>query len=174
MKRSLVFIALSAFVLSAVLACAYGERLRRAETEAPDPSVRYTLVLHGGSHTDDLKTIAILDKEGDPYTFTFKAPEFRFGEHKNLSAEDALEQARKFVSFHRDFSTSRMTALTDTEGNILAYEVRPLYQPSVYRHTDILDVNYVLTDDVVTGYIYIKREVERVLDRRENGPRRRR
>jgi hypothetical protein len=174
MKRSLAFMVLWAVIPSVLLACASGERLRRAEAEAPDPAVRYTLVLHGGSHTDDLKTIAILDKEGDPYSFTFKAPEFRFGEHKNLSAEDALEHARQFVSFHRDFSTSRLTALTDTEGKILAYEVRPLYLPAVYRHTDILHVNYVLQDDVVTGYIYIKREVERVLDRREDGPRRRR
>jgi hypothetical protein len=174
MKRSLALTLLLGLVLFAVLACAYGERLRRTETEAVDPAVRYTLVLHGASHTDDLKTIAILDKEGDPYTFTFKAPEFDIGEHKNLSAEDALAQAREFVSFHRNFNGSRLTALTDKEGNVLAYEVRPLYQPAVYRYADVLDVNYTLKDNVVTGYIYIKSQVEREIRKREDGRRRRR
>ena len=108
------------------------------------------------------------------YTFTFRAPAFYMGKHENLPADEALEQARTFVSFHRNFRSSRLTALTDGEGTVLAYEVRPLYQPSAYRYTDILNVNYALKDNVVTGYISLHPEVERQIERREEGPRRRR
>jgi hypothetical protein len=53
---------LSLFVL---YSCAVGPTLRTTGALESEITGTYTLILFGGNYTDDLHTIAFLDKEGD-------------------------------------------------------------------------------------------------------------
>ncbi len=103
----------------------------------------FTLILYGGNYLDDIETIALLDSEGDEYTLEPYAPAFDFKIHKGMSAEEALQTAGKFVSFHPAFWRSQLSKILDERGNTIGYEVRPLYMPTAFGMMgDVLDVYY--------------------------------
>ncbi len=144
----------------AIYSCATGTYLSREDVKGTDVTGVFTLILYGGTYQDDVKTIAILDKEGDSYEFEVYSPEYDYKIKKDVPAKEALKDAEKFVGFHPQFLHSRLSKIVDKEGTIIGYEVRPLYQPSTFLFADILDVNYQMKDSKVIVYLYIKPEVK--------------
>lgn len=115
------------------------------KTEAASPSEisgTYRLILYGHRFANDVETLAIFDREGDGFTFEPFAPDFDFKIKKDLPAAEALKEAQEFVSFHRDFWRSQLSKILDAKGNIIGFELRPLYYPLDYGVSDILDVYY--------------------------------
>lgn len=137
--------------------------LKTEDAKATEMTGAFTLILYGARHGNDVETVAILDKEGDRYTFEPYAPEFDYRIKKGLSAKEALEEAERFVSFHSSFWYSRLSKIIDNEGNTIGYEVRPFYYPTTFGVTDVLDVNYRIKDSKVIAYIKLKPEIERML-----------
>ncbi|MEW6161983.1 MAG: hypothetical protein AB1606_01485 [Nitrospirota bacterium] len=119
----------------------------------------FTLILYGGRHINDLETIAFLDKEGDQYEFEPYAPEFDYKIKRESPAEDALNEAKKFVSFHNAFWHSQLSRIIDDKGNTIGYELRPLYYPFVYGRDDVLEVYYRIKDDKVIVEIRLIPEI---------------
>lgn len=70
------FLAVSALASGVASACE--KRLKTEAAKASDVAGTYTLILFGGTFADDLETFAMLDLEGDQYTFEPYAPEFRY------------------------------------------------------------------------------------------------
>jgi hypothetical protein len=120
--------------------------LKTEEAKASDITGTYTLILYGGNYSDDLETIAILDREGDQYNFEPYTPDFDYRIKKGVPAEEALKEAEKFVSFHNSFWRSQISRIIDNKGNTIGYEVRPLYQPFTFGVSDVLDVYYWLRE----------------------------
>jgi hypothetical protein len=115
------------------------------KTEAANPSEvkgTFTLILYGGNYYDDLETMAILDREGDPYTLDLYVPDFDYRVRKGVSAKEALAEAGKFVRFHPSFWHSQLSKIMDGKGDVIGYELRPLYYPITYGVNDVLDVHY--------------------------------
>ena len=106
----------------------------------------FTLILYGGRFLDDIETVAILDLEKDQYTFEPFAPEFDYIVKKDVPTKEALETARKFVSFHHAFHKLILSRILDKKGNTIGYEVKPLYMPFVYGISDVLDIYYWLKE----------------------------
>jgi hypothetical protein len=102
----------------------------------------FTVILFGGAYHDDLETVAFLDIAGDQYTLEPFAPDFDFVIKKGLSAEEALTVAGKFVSFHPSFWKTQLTEIISPGGDIVGFELRPLYLPFVYGKSDVLDIYY--------------------------------
>jgi hypothetical protein len=123
----------------------------------------YTLILFGGNYTDDLHTIAFLDKEGDQYTLAPYAPDWQYIVKKGVSAKDALAKAAQFVSTSPSFRNVQFSKLLDDKGNAIGYEVRPLYIPTTYGASDVLDVWYSLQNTTVNIHIHIKEYIEKRL-----------
>jgi hypothetical protein len=46
-----------------------------------------------------------------------------------------------------------LSKILDNKGGIIGFEVKPLYDPTVYDKSDIPDVYYKITDDKVIVYI---------------------
>jgi hypothetical protein len=122
---------------------AFPKPLKTALASPSEVKGAFTLILYGGNYLDDIETIAILDSEGDEYTLEPYAPAFDFKVQKGVPAEEALETARKFVSFHPAFWRSQLSKILDERGNTIGYEVRPLYMPTALGMMgDVLDVYY--------------------------------
>jgi hypothetical protein len=102
----------------------------------------FSVILYGGSYTDDLETVALLDIDGDQYIFEPFAPEFDYVIKKGLSAEEAVAAAEKFVKFHSSFWKIKLSKIIDSEGKILGFEVKPLYFPFFHGTSDLLDIYY--------------------------------
>ncbi len=121
---------------------AFEKPYRTEKADSSEIKGTFTLILYGGRYSDDLETIAILDLEGDYYHFEPYAPDFDYRIKKGIPAKEALAEAKKFVSFHNSFWHSQLSKILDNNGNVIGYELRPLYLPVTYGVSDILDVNY--------------------------------
>lgn len=132
-------------------------------TEAPEGEITgaYTLILYGARYSADIENVAILAKEGTGYTFDVYAPDFDYKVRRNVPAEEALETAQRFVSFHYAFRRSQLSSITDNTGITIGYEVRPLYSPLDFGYTDVLDIVYTLEHNKVTVIIRLIRELDR-------------
>ncbi len=130
------------------------ERYLRTESASPEEITGvYTLILYGGNSANDIKTIAILAKEGTPYTFDVFAPAFDYRVIKNVSAREAVEKAKKFVSFHPDFWKIQINEIVAPGGSAIGYEVKPLYYPGAFGTPDIISTYYKMTGGKVIVYI---------------------
>jgi len=127
--------------------------LRTESVKAPETTGVYNLILYGGNYSNDIKTLAILVKEGEPYSFEIFAPDFEYRTVKGVPAEEAFKRAEKFVSFHRDFWKVQMRTIIDNNGKTIGYEVRPLYYPVTSTGSNPINVYYRRTDDKVVVYI---------------------
>ena len=123
----------------------------------------FTLILYGANHSNDLETIAILDREGDGYDFEPFAPEFVYRIKKNLPANEALSEAEKFVGWHHSFRSAIISKIRDENGSLLGYEVRPLYYPLDFGSSDILDVTYFKSGNKIIVKIKLIEPVEKIL-----------
>jgi hypothetical protein len=120
--------------------------LKTIEVKESDIQGIFSLILYGGRHGDDIETVAILDYEGDSYTFEPYAPEFDYKIKKGLPAPDALQKAKEFVGFHRSFWRFQFSKILDKSGKVIGYEVRPLYLRYIYGTSDVIEIFYWLKD----------------------------
>jgi len=155
MKRNFYKMSLGLWFIVLAMASYSCERYLRTESATGQEIAGvYTLILRGGTSANDVKTIAILAKEGTPYSFEVFQPEFEYRIIKGVPAEEALERAEKFVRFHPDFWKIQLSKILDEKGSTIGYEVRPLYNPTVYDNKfDLPDVYYKITDHKVIVYI---------------------
>ena len=152
-RKSFIIASVVLQLLIAGVQLGHGSYLRTEQAKDEEVTGSFTLILYGGRHANDLETIAFLDKEGDQYEFEPYAPEFDYKVRKGVSAADALKEARRFVSFHSAFWRSQLSKILDEKGNIIGYEVRPLYRPFIYGRADLIDVYYRIKDEKVIIYI---------------------
>ena len=164
LRLSLViwFIVLSLLPLQA---CAPGKALRTDVATSSDVQGTYTLILYGGNYSDDLETAAFLDREGDRYTLEPYAPDFVFRTRKGLPFDRALKEASEFIRSHPDIRGEQFRSIKDLKGEIVGFELRPLYLPLTFGTDDVLDVNYWLKEDRVLIFVKLKP----FLEKRKNG-----
>jgi hypothetical protein len=169
----LTVLALLAISLTMPACTSMGGRHLRIEPAKPSEVMgTYTLLLYGCRYPDDLENVAILDKDGDPYTIEIYAPDFRYTVKTGLSAEDALKQAERFVQCSVHYQQTRFSRIADPAGGIAGYEARGLYSPIRFGMYDVLDVQYVARDNKIVVYIKLDPAVEKELSN-EGGPRER-
>jgi hypothetical protein len=123
---------------------AFAKPLKTEAANAAEIKGSFTVIFYGGAYADDLETVAFFDNEGDQYTFEPFAPDFDYVIKKGLSAEKALKAAEKFVRFHPSFWKTQLIKIIDPEGNIIGFELKPLYLPFIYGTSDVLDIYYWL------------------------------
>lgn len=163
LRRILSFFAIAILLLSLIItSCVLttGNHLRIEAAKPSEVTGTYTLYLYGCRYPDDLENVALLDKEGGPYTIEIYAPDTRYKVKAGLLAEEALKQAEQFVKCSVHYQDTRFSKIPDPAGNIIAYEVRALYLPIRYGMYDVLDVQYVARDNKIVVYIKLDPAVE--------------
>ena len=126
------------------------------KTEAANPANvqgKFTLLLYGCSFRDDLANIAILDKEGDPYSFEIYAPDFSYTSKAGLSGVDALQEAERFVRCNFQSQRSQLRKVLNPAGTIVGFELRPLYSVETFGKDDVLEIRYVIKDRKIVVHI---------------------
>ncbi|SPP99847.1 hypothetical protein NBG4_120054 [Candidatus Sulfobium mesophilum] len=164
--KSTQIVCLAAFLLvaSLVVSCTSGMRLNTQEARYSEDAGTYRVILFGCNFNNDLETIAFLDKRGDKYDFEPYAADFKF-KIKGVPAKEALKVAEEFVNCNTSFLQVQTYGIIGPNGEILGYEVRPLYEPLAYGDQDVLLTDYWLKDDKVVIKIRLKPSVERMLQR---------
>jgi hypothetical protein len=141
-------------------ACATGNYLRTEESSSIEMKKTYSLILYGGRFSDDMETLAILDKEGDKYEFIVYAPDYDYRIKRKVPGKKALEEAEKFVRFHHSFRRSLLSRILDHSGATIGYEVKPLYFPVDAGFSDVIDVYYSIEGKTVIVKIRLRPEAE--------------
>jgi hypothetical protein len=141
-KNMKIYVLILSLILSFGAEDAFAKFLKTEEVKSEEITGTFTLVLYGGRHINDLETAAFLDREGDQYEFEPYAPEFDYRIKRGVPAEEALKEAKKLVSFHNAFWYSQLSKILDEKGNVIGYELRPLYRPFVYGRDDLLEIYY--------------------------------
>jgi len=136
-------------VLFVSVSCAPGVRLNTQGEQDSEVAGNYTVIYYGCNFSNDLETIAFLDREDGAFDFEPFAPDFAYRVRKGLPAKEALESAMKFVNCSSSFSRAQVSRIVGPNGEAIGYEVRPLYQPFTYGSGDVLYVSYGLKDGKV-------------------------
>jgi hypothetical protein len=164
----LLFLAAALAVLSS--SCTLGTRLRKEAAPESEVTATYRLILYGCSHARDLETFAILDKEGDRYTFEPYAPEFNYRVEKDVPAKVAMEEADKFITCGQGYIRPQLSSIVGPGGVTVGYEIKPLYLAFEYSVPDVLETYYFLRGDKIIVTFRVRasaRETESGDDKRD-------
>jgi len=161
--------ALMVFMLLCSSSYPMGQYPRTEKEDDVDRKATYTVIFYGGTYLDDPATVAFLDVEGDAYTIEPYESEYKSEIKKGLSAETALEESGKFISGHSDFYRPELKRISDENGIVIGYELRPLFHIQRFGRNDILDIRYRIKDKKVFVTVDLKRDMKRrLLDSDDN------
>ena len=154
--RNICEILIIAIVLITVsTSCTTGKYLKTESAKGTEIIGTYSVLFYANRNPIEPKTIAILDIEGDDYTFEINAPEKDYTISNGVPAMAALKDAIQFVESLK-YRTNKILA---DNGRIIGYDVRPLKNISYnigYSPSDILAVNYEIKDMKVVVNIDLK------------------
>jgi len=168
MKRTPICAVLVVLASLALLSCAGGKVLKTQRLKDPSGvSGTYRLILYGARNSNDLETVAVLDREGDAYEIEPYAPGWRYKVLNGVKAGEALDIARQKVGYHPSFMSTTLKRIFGPDGSVIGYEVRPLYLLISYGVLDVIDVWYVPKEGgKVRMYVELK---DRVAIRQHGG-----
>jgi hypothetical protein len=131
-----------------------GKYLKTETVRTADISGEFTLFLYGDGH---LLEAAILDIEGDDYTFEMTGSGHNYTVEKSIPAELAVKKAIGFINGLRN----RLRKILDDNGHIIGYQFSTVYNIYRYGSSDILDVDYRIKDKKVLVTIDIKNTIRK-------------
>ena len=134
------------------------------KTETGDPAEvqgTYTLLLYGSGASNDLVNIAILDKEGDAYSFEIYAPDFAYTVQAGRPAVQALQEAERFVRRNIEVERTRLHKVLSPTGAEIGFELRPLYSAAKFGKDDVLAVRYSIRDRRISVHIVLDAAIEK-------------
>ncbi len=140
--------------------CAGPRYLTAVNASRKELTGKYDLFLYGHRYSDDFRNIAFLIPQGEGRVFELYAAPFEYTVKKGLAPDAAIEEAEKFVRFHYSFQNSQLKKILDYEGNVVCYELRPIYSVLDFSYSDVLDVHYIIKDDRVIASVGLKPEIE--------------
>lgn len=163
MKKTYVLFASGLLAILALTSCATGTRLDTRSAQDAEITGTYNVIFYGCNYFNDPETIVFLDKTGDPYIFEPFAPDFVYRIKKGLQATDAVAEASNFPNCTSSFKNAQIRGIVAPSGDILGYELRPLYHSFVFGRDDVLNVYYRLRDEKVIITITLDPAVEKML-----------
>ncbi len=167
----LKFTAVTLLACFVCVGCALSRSYLKTESaEKSEIKGIYSVILYGANYADDIATVALLVPEGGQYVFDIYAPDFNYRTIKGVPADEAIKMAEKFVSWNGDFARSQLGKIIAPNGQIIGYELRPLYRQTTFGMEDVMYVDYFLEDNnKVVVHIHLNYEVERKFMGGSNG-----
>ncbi|RME66661.1 MAG: hypothetical protein D6778_04395 [Nitrospirae bacterium] len=138
------------FVLLFVWGCGPVVVTKRARSE--ELTGRYDLILYGGNYMDDPETIGFVDIKDDTVEFRPYAPDYKFKIIKDIPGKRALEYMKGHLYAQSDVLSIEIRKIFSPEGELLGFELRPLYEPFKYG-MDTPEVHYQLKGKRLIIYV---------------------
>lgn len=136
--------------------CAKGTYLKTESAPGIEGDKVLTVIFYGHEYLNNPVKAAILDIEGDEYTFEVKASGYEYSVERGVPVKEALKESQIFVSRHSYYLSSRFQKIVGGNGEIIGYELRPLYHSSAFGMSDILYLRYRIDDKKVIVSIDMK------------------
>jgi hypothetical protein len=148
-----------ASLLTVSFSCSTVKHLKTERVNETDISGPFTLFLY--SEYEEMK-VAILDIEGDQYTFEMSGSPYNYDVFKGIGAEAAIKSAVEFISSQRNHWTN----IVAPDGSVIGYDFRAIYNRFQYGIPDILEVEYRIEDKKVIASIDFKHTIKKGIYRR--------
>lgn len=153
-------VAVVVLIIITLISLSGDNHLKTEAANLADVQGKFTLLLYGCSSRDDLANIAILDKEGDPYSFKIYASDFSYTIKAGLNATEALQEAERFVRCNMQSERSQLRRILSPAGAGIGFELRPLYPVITFGKDDVLDVRYLIKDRKIVVHIELDPAIE--------------
>ena len=146
--------------IAAVLQGCSGMQLAPKFADTAEINGTYKLILFGCNYADDIQNMAILIDEKSQYLVDIYALDEMYKVKKDLSASQALSEAKTFISCstHTVWQTV-LRRIADKDGKTIAYELKPLYRSWEFGIPEVLLSSYSLKNGKVTAYIRLEPSV---------------
>jgi hypothetical protein len=154
-------VALVLLIIIGLIARSGSNYLQTEKANPSDVQGKFTLILYGSGSSNDFANIAILGREGIPYTFEILAPDFSYTVQTGMDAAQALQIAERFVKRNIRSERSQLRRILSSAGTEVGYELRPLYPVVAFGKDDILDVRFKVKDRKVLVSIALDSAIER-------------
>jgi len=112
------------------------------DIDAAVEAASFALILHSSQEQSYMDTVAILDIEGDMYKFEPDSAPYSFAVQEGLTGEQALQNARRFIRYYARHNSMDQREIMGPAGEVIGYELRPLYHAFVYGVSDVMDITY--------------------------------
>ncbi len=84
---------------------------------------------------------------------------------KHAKGDNAVKSAVEFLRDHPNYIKYQINKILDKEGNAIGFEVRPLYNPTTYGISDVMQNYYTLEDEgKVRATISLKGQIRRLFE----------
>ena len=146
-------------------ACAYNQSyIQTKGAEQAEITGNYTVFLYGAHHYNDIATVAILAPTDGPYKFSIFATDWAYRTVKGVAGKDAVAMADKFVSWHPSYVRTQTSKILAPSGEVIGYEIRPLYMLTTFGKEDVMHVDYLPKENNrIEVHIHLDNDVEKKL-----------
>lgn len=156
----IMYLLLSLFILTS---CTGGKVLRTEPSDEGNISGTFDVNYYSNQDYDALMYVAILDIDGDEHEISIYAPEYYIKTANNVKAEEAVSHSLEFIKNHREYIKYYIEKILTDEGDVIGYEIKPLYSPVTYGVTDVFDNRYLsMGDGKVKAIIDLKERVKSI------------
>jgi len=128
---------------------AMGKYLKTETVRTADIRGEFTLFLYRDVYRLEA---AVLDIEGDDYTFEMTGSGHNYTVEKSVPAELAVKKAVGLIRSQRN----RLKKILDDNGHTIGYQFSPVYGIFRYGTSDILDIDYRIEDKKVSVTVDVK------------------
>jgi len=152
-------------VFSLCSACAVNQSyIQTKGAEKAEIAGNYTVFLYGANHYNDIATVAILAPTDGQYKFDIFAPDWAYRTEKGVAGKAAVAMADKFVSWHSSFARTQTSKILGPYGEVIGYEIRPLYMSTTFGKEDVMYVDYFLKENNrIEVHVHLYYDVEKKL-----------
>jgi len=112
-----------------------------------DDEGRFNLIYLVGIKSKDIRNAIVIDRLGDEYEFVPDVRDFEYEILQDISIREALLETDVFFRSFPFIKGANLQGITDQDGNIIGYELKPFYDKKFYGVEDILDIDYTLKSD---------------------------
>ena len=136
-------------------ACSLGASLRSRPAREIAPSETYSVIFYGNRYVGDLETVVFLKPVSSQFNVKPKSSVY-YSIVNGISAPVAMKKAEAFFKSNPNYTgISKNRISVASTGQLIGYEIRPLYQPFVYGMPDVLTTCYTLKGKTVSMYVEI-------------------
>lgn len=121
----------------------------------------FNLILYSNAFVNDPETFIIFDRADDKIKITPYAPEFKYKIFENLPDMDALKISKEILLNPTAVSFIKCSVIKGSSGDIIGYELKPLYFPWIFGILEPLETVYKEDGDRIKIFIRLNPRVER-------------